>query len=173
MKVRYVRALPLSIMFSRHSIDYFPQPLFSKFLLSLMCLFRYSFRKLCELFVCLDVTNRVKISSEVWGCIIRKENTLVGGRARETRTRGKQCTYFVDIVKWKFVEIMWNGNLMEQDNFIDVFLARHVSGTCVRCVRCEWCTAPSAPYTRPTQRLSRPPSIQKLGTENHTLQLNN
>jgi len=33
-------------------------------------------------------------------------------------------------------------------------------------------TAPSAPYTRPTQRLSRPPPIQKLGAENHMLQLN-
>ena len=32
-------------------------------------------------------------------------------------------------------------------------------------------TAPSAPYTRPTQRLSRPPPIQKLGAENHMLQL--
>jgi len=32
--------------------------------------------------------------------------------------------------------------------------------------------APSAPYTRPTQRLSRPPPIQKLGAENHMLQLN-
>jgi len=27
-------------------------------------------------------------------------------------------------------------------------------------------------YTRPTQRLSRPPSIHKLGAENHMLQLN-
>ena len=26
-------------------------------------------------------------------------------------------------------EIMWNANLMRQGNFIDVFLARHVSGT--------------------------------------------
>ena len=26
-------------------------------------------------------------------------------------------------------EIMWNGNLMQQGNFINVFLARHVSGT--------------------------------------------
>ena len=26
-------------------------------------------------------------------------------------------------------------------------------------------TAPSAPYTRPTQRLPRPPTIQKLGAE--------
>ena len=32
--------------------------------------------------------------------------------------------------------------------------------------------APSAPYTRPTQRFSRPPRIQKLGAENHMLQLN-
>ena len=34
------------------------------------------------------------------------------------------------------------------------------------------CTAPSAPYTRPTQRLSRSPPIQKLGAENHMLKLN-
>jgi len=27
-------------------------------------------------------------------------------------------------------------------------------------------------YTRPTQRLSRPPPIHKLGAENHVLQLN-
>ena len=33
-------------------------------------------------------------------------------------------------------------------------------------------TAPSAPHTRPTQRLSRSPPIQKLGAENHMLQLN-
>jgi len=31
---------------------------------------------------------------------------------------------------------------------------------------------PSAPYTRPTQRLSKPPRIQKLRAENHMLQLN-
>jgi len=31
---------------------------------------------------------------------------------------------------------------------------------------------PSAPYTRPMQQLSRPPPIQKLGAENHMLQLN-
>ena len=34
------------------------------------------------------------------------------------------------------------------------------------------CSATSAPHTRPTQRLSRPPPIQKLGAENHMLQLN-
>jgi len=28
-------------------------------------------------------------------------------------------------------EIMWNANFMQQGNFIDVFLARHVSGTYV------------------------------------------
>ena len=39
------------------------------------------------------------------------------------------------------------------------------------CVRCECRTAPSAPYARPKQRLSRPPPIQKLGAENHMLQL--
>jgi len=33
-------------------------------------------------------------------------------------------------------------------------------------------SAPSAPYTRPTQRLSRPPPIKKLGAENYMLQLN-
>ena len=26
-------------------------------------------------------------------------------------------------------EIIWNANLMQQGNFIDVFIARHVSGT--------------------------------------------
>jgi len=45
---------------------------------------------------------------------------------------------------------------MKLRNFIDVFLARHVSGA----------------YTRPTQRFSRPPPIQKLGAENHMLRLN-
>jgi len=35
-------------------------------------------------------------------------------------------------------------------------------------VRMVPCTAPSAP----TQRLSRPPPIQNLGTENHMLKLN-
>jgi len=29
-----------------------------------------------------------------------------------------------------FYEIMWNANLMQQSNFIDLFLPRHVSGTC-------------------------------------------
>ena len=61
---------------------------------------------------------------------------------------------------------MWNASLMQQGNFIDIFLARHVSGTYAAH------TAPSAPHTRPTQRLSRPPPIRKLGAENHMLQLN-
>ena len=30
----------------------------------------------------------------------------------------------------------------------------------------------AVPHTRPTQRLSRPPPIQKLGAQNHMLQLN-
>ena len=46
-------------------------------------------------------------------------------------------------------EIMWNANLMQEVNFIDVFLARHIS----------------------TQWLSRPPLNHKLGAENHMLQL--
>jgi len=33
-------------------------------------------------------------------------------------------------------------------------------------------TAPSAPHTRPTERLSRPPPVQTLGAETHMLQLN-
>jgi len=79
---------------------------------------------------------------------------------------------------------------MEQGNFINVFLARRVSGTYAHhqenwMLSCSiwfsapsfWMggglesTAPSAPYTRPTHRLSRPPPIQKLGPENHMLQL--
>jgi len=44
--------------------------------------------------------------------------------------------------------------------------------SCVRCGCCRATAAPSAPYTRPTQRLSRPPPIQNLGAENHMLQLN-
>jgi len=54
---------------------------------------------------------------------------------------------------------------MQQGDFINVFLARHVSGTNA------WHTAPSAPHTRPTQWLSRPPHIQKLGAENRMLEL--
>ena len=93
-------------------------------------------------------------------------------------------------------EITWNANLMQQGNFIDVFLARHVSGTYAHhqehwMLSCSiWFSAPSfwmggglerrcvgrvcgaAPHTRPTQRLSRSPPIQKLGAENHMLQLN-
>jgi len=56
---------------------------------------------------------------------------------------------------------------MQQGSFIDIFLARHVSGTYAH----ESHGTPSAPYTQPTQRLSRPPPIHKLGAENHMLQL--
>ena len=71
-------------------------------------------------------------------------------------------------------EIIWNANLTQQGNFITVFLARHISGTYAHHQE-HWIfsrMASSAPYTRPTQRLSRPPPIQKLGAENHMLQLN-
>jgi len=40
----------------------------------------------------------------------------------------KAVTYINITVKLPQV-IMWNGNLMQQGNFIDVFLAQHVSGT--------------------------------------------
>jgi len=56
---------------------------------------------------------------------------------------------------------MWNANLMQQGNFIDIFLAQHVSGTYVH-----------VPYTRPTQQLATPPPVQKFGAQNHMLQLN-
>ena len=99
-------------------------------------------------------------------------------------------------------EIIWNANLMQQGSFIIVFLARHVSSTyahqqehqilswsiwfsalsfwmgggldsrCVGRVYGVCRTATSAPHTRPTQLLSRTPSIQKPGAENHMLQLN-
>ena len=71
---------------------------------------------------------------------------------------------------------------MHQGNFINVYLARHVSGTYAhhqehQMLSCSiWFCAPSSwmdggPESR-TQGLSRPPSIQKLGAENHMLQLN-
>jgi len=40
------------------------------------------------------------------------------------------------------------------------------------CAVCDCRTVPSAPYTRPTQRLSGPPPIHKIGGENHMLRLN-
>jgi len=41
-----------------------------------------------------------------------------------------------------------------------------------RCVGRVYGAAPSAPQTKCTQWLSKPPPIQKLGAENHTLQIN-
>ena len=32
-------------------------------------------------------------------------------------------------VQSSILEIMWNANFMQLGNFIDIFLARHVSGT--------------------------------------------
>jgi len=85
---------------------------------------------------------------------------------------------------------------MQLGNFIDVLLARHVSGTYAHhqehwmlscsvwfsassfwmggglerrsCVQCGWCRARHHPHL--TQWLSRPPPIQKLGPEIHMLQ---
>ena len=48
-----------------------------------------------------------------------------------------------------YYEITWNANLMQQGNFSNVFLARHVSGTYARhqeqCMLCcsVWLSAPS------------------------------
>jgi len=41
--------------------------------------------------------------------------------------------------KYGIYEIMWNANLMQQGNFIDIFLAWHVSGTyaIIRSIRCS------------------------------------
>ena len=75
---------------------------------------------------------------------------------------------------------------MQQGNFINVFFARHVSGTYTHHqehqTSCSiWFSAPSFRMGgglesrcvgRPTQWLSSPPPIQKLGAENHMLQLN-
>jgi len=91
-------------------------------------------------------------------------------------------------------EIKWNANLMQQGNFIDVFLARRFGYICpssgaldvqlqhmVFCTEfldgwwsweplrtsCLWCRA-----WHHLHRLSRPPPNQKLSAENHMLQLN-
>jgi len=45
-------------------------------------------------------------------------------------------------------------------------------GLVSHCVRCVYGTDGAVRVARPTQRLSRPPPIQKLGAENHTVQLN-
>jgi len=74
---------------------------------------------------------------------------------------------------------------MQLGNFIDIFLALHVSGTYGHhqehyMLSCSiWFSAPSIwmgggfeSRCVGKQRLSRPPSIHKLGAENHMLQLN-
>ena len=83
---------------------------------------------------------------------------------------------------------------MQEGNFINVFLARHVSGTYAhnqehQTLRCSiWFSAPggglesrcvgrvcgadgAVHHPHRTQRLTGPPPIQKLGAENHMLQL--
>jgi len=39
--------------------------------------------------------------------------------------------YFLSVsqITYYAYEIMWNANLLQQGNFIDIFLARHVLGT--------------------------------------------
>jgi len=60
---------------------------------------------------------------------------------------------------WFFAPSFWMGGGLESR------CVGHVYGANGR-------TAPSALHTRPMQRLSRPPPIQKLGAQNHMLQLN-
>ena len=56
-------------------------------------------------------------------------------------------------------EIKWNINLMQQGNFIDVFLAWHVLGTYAHHHEHEVLSRPATPtpHTWPMQRLSRSP----------------
>jgi len=61
--------------------------------------------------------------------------------------------------KWFTAPNLWMGGGLENSCIGRVYGADGaVQGT-------------TAPYTRPTQRLSRPPPIHKLGAENHMLQL--
>jgi len=62
---------------------------------------------------------------------------------------------------WFSAPSFWMGGVLECRCVVRVYGA---DGAVV-------CTATSAPYTRPTQPLSRPQPIQKLGAENHMLQL--
>ena len=79
---------------------------------------------------------------------------------------------------------MWNADLMKQGDFIDVFLARHVSGTYTRhqerqMLSCSiWFSAPSfcmggGLESRCVGRVygadGAVTPIQKLGAENHML----
>ena len=38
------------------------------------------------------------------------------------------CCFYIYIVELKTNEIIWNANFMQEGNFINVFLAQHVSG---------------------------------------------
>ena len=76
---------------------------------------------------------------------------------------------------------MLNANSMELGNIIDLFLALRVRARTpiIRSIRC-WVAAYGFLHQvfgwvvvlRAAAWVSRPPSIQKLGAENHMLQLN-
>jgi len=77
----------------------------------------------------------------------------------------------LDAIRWFYWCILSStcfGYIRPSSGALDVELQHMVF--CTEFV--DGCTAPSAPYTRPTQRLSEPPPIQKLGAENYMLQLN-
>jgi len=74
--------------------------------------FQRGFYKVCS--VCFKLPIRVRLNHV--GNLTKKQIT--------------QCKKLVLVLcEYKVVEITWNANLMQQGNFIDVFLARHVSGT--------------------------------------------
>ena len=62
---------------------------------------------------------------------------------------------------WFSAPSFWMGGGLESRCVGRVCTVRMVPHSTIRTV-----------HTRPTQRLSRPPPIQKLGAENHMLQLN-
>jgi len=97
-------------------------------------------------------------------------------------------TWCNNVIYWSFFSSTCFGYIRPSSGALDVELQHMVFCTEFldgwwsweplrrSCVRCGWCrtsrTAQTKPDTRPTQRLSRPPPIQKLGAQNHMLQLN-
>ena len=73
----------------------------------------------------------------------------------------RQCIY------WSFLSSIYLGPTRTSSEALDVKVAAYGFLHPVW----RWVVAPSKLYTRPTQRLSGPPPIYKLGAENHMLQL--
>ena len=116
-------------------------------------------------------------------CLVCRVNSTLHTRQSSTQSDKYQVSHRYSYFSWwwahsppKHVEkrnkhtkkIIWNVNLMQQGDFTNEFLARHVSGTYAhhqkhQMLSCSiWFSAPSfwmGVYTRLTQRLSRPPPI--------------